>query len=86
MSPNDVASASNAVSDRALPSSLLFTPITLRGVTARNRIVVSPMCQYASVEGAPTDWQLVHFGRYAMGGAGIVFGEETAVEARGRKT
>jgi 2,4-dienoyl-CoA reductase-like NADH-dependent reductase (Old Yellow Enzyme family) len=65
---------------------LLFTPITLRGVTARNRIVVSPMCQYVSVDGGPTDWQFVHFGRYAMGGAGIVFGEETAVEARGRKT
>jgi 2,4-dienoyl-CoA reductase-like NADH-dependent reductase (Old Yellow Enzyme family) len=65
---------------------LLLTPITLRGVTARNRIVVSPMCQYVSVDGGPTDWQFVHFGRYAMGGAGIVFGEETAVEARGRKT
>jgi 2,4-dienoyl-CoA reductase-like NADH-dependent reductase (Old Yellow Enzyme family) len=68
------------------PKPLLFTPITLRGVTARNRIVVSPMCQYVSVDGGPTDWQFVHFGRYAMGGAGIVFGEETAVEARGRKT
>ena len=65
---------------------LLFTPIKLRGVTARNRVVVSPMCQYVSVDGGPTDWQFVHFGRYAMGGAGIVFGEETAVEARGRKT
>ncbi len=65
---------------------LLFTPITLRGITARNRVVVSPMCQYVSVDGRPTDWQFVHFGRYAMGGAGIVFGEETAVEARGRKT
>jgi 2,4-dienoyl-CoA reductase-like NADH-dependent reductase (Old Yellow Enzyme family) len=65
---------------------LLFTPIKLRGVTARNRIVVSPMCQYVSVDGGPTDWQFVHFGRYAMGGAGIVFGEESAVEARGRKT
>ena len=43
--------------------SLLFTPITLRGVTARNRIVVSPMCQYVSVDGGPTDWHLVHFGR-----------------------
>ena len=70
----------------APPASLLFTPIALRGVTARNRLVVSPMCQYQSVDGAPTDWQFVHFGRYAMGGAGIVFGEETAVEARGRKT
>src|ERR1700722_20347436 len=64
---------------------LLFAPITLRGITARNRLVVSPMCQYVSVDGGPTDWQFVHFGRYAMGGAGIVFGEETAVEARGRK-
>src|SRR5215469_15665096 len=70
--------------DEARP--LLFTPITLRSVIARNRIVVSPMCQYVSIDGAPTDWQFVHFGRYAMGGAGIVFGEETAVEARGRKT
>ena len=60
---------------------LLFTPIALRHVTARNRLVVSPMCQYVSVDGAPTDWQFVHFGRYAMGGAGIVFGEETAMPA-----
>jgi len=64
----------------------LFSPFTLRGVSARNRIVVSPMCQYSSVDGGPTDWHLVQFGRFAMGGAGIVFTEETAVEARGRKT
>lgn len=64
----------------------LFEPFTLKGVTARNRIVVSPMCQYKSVEGTPTDWQLVNMGRYAIGGAGIVFYEETAVEDRGRKT
>ncbi|MBZ8135409.1 NADH:flavin oxidoreductase/NADH oxidase [Afifella sp. IM 167] len=65
---------------------LLFQPLTIRGVTMRNRIVVSPMCQYASVEGGPSDWHLVHLGKFAMGGAGIVFGEETSVEARGRKT
>jgi 2,4-dienoyl-CoA reductase-like NADH-dependent reductase (Old Yellow Enzyme family) len=65
---------------------MLFTPIELRSVVARNRIVVSPMCQYVSVDGSPTDWQLVHLGRFAVGGAGIVFGEETAVEARGRKS
>lgn len=65
---------------------LLFTPITLRSVTAKNRIVVSPMCQYHSVEGGPTDWQLIHLGRLAVGGAGIIFGEETGVEERGRKT
>lgn len=64
----------------------LFQPYTLKGVTARNRIVVSPMCQYKSVEGSPTDWHMVHMGRYAVGGAGIVFYEETAVEDRGRKT
>jgi 2,4-dienoyl-CoA reductase-like NADH-dependent reductase (Old Yellow Enzyme family) len=65
---------------------LLFTPITMRGVTSRNRIVVSPMCQYHSDDGGPTDWQFMHLGRLAAGGAGIIFGEETAIEARGRKT
>jgi len=65
---------------------LLFTPLTIRGITVRNRIVASPMCQYHSVDGGPTDWQMVHIGRMAVGGAGIVFGEETAVEAIGRKT
>jgi 2,4-dienoyl-CoA reductase-like NADH-dependent reductase (Old Yellow Enzyme family) len=64
----------------------LFQPVTLGGVTARNPIVVSPMCQYMSVDGSPTDWHMVHMGRYAVGGAGIVFYEETGVEARGRKT
>lgn len=64
----------------------LFTPIQLRGVTARNRIVVSPMSQYAAVDAAPTDWHLVHLGKFAMGGAGIVFVEETSVEAAALKT
>jgi 2,4-dienoyl-CoA reductase-like NADH-dependent reductase (Old Yellow Enzyme family) len=65
---------------------LLFTPIRLRSIVARNRIVCSPMCQYVSDDGKPNDWQLVNFGRFAMSGTGIVFGEETAVERRGRKT
>ncbi|MEC8200314.1 MAG: NADH:flavin oxidoreductase/NADH oxidase [Pseudomonadota bacterium] len=65
---------------------LLFTPITIRGVTLKNRIVVSPMCQYNSDDGGPGDWQMMHIGRLAVGGAGIIFGEETGVEARGRKT
>lgn len=65
---------------------LLLRPMALRGVTARNRIVVSPMSQYAAVDAAPTDWHLVHLGKFAMGGAGIVFVEETAVEERARKT
>ena len=70
----------------AEPGALLLSPMPLRGLTLRNRIVVSPMCQYASRDGEPTDWHLVHLGKFALGGAGIVFCEETAVEERGRKT
>src|SRR5205814_669967 len=65
---------------------LLFEPIELRRVKARNRIVVSPMCQYSARDGHVTDWHLVHLGKFAQGGAGIVFVEATAVEARGRIT
>ncbi|MGE0717953.1 MAG: NADH:flavin oxidoreductase/NADH oxidase [Alphaproteobacteria bacterium] len=65
---------------------LLFQSVTLRGVTARNRIVVSPMCQYSAVDGLAGDWHLVHLGKLAQGGAGIVFVEATAVEERGRIT
>lgn len=65
---------------------MLFTPITLRGVTLKNRVMASPMCQYASWDGEPQDWHFAHLGRLAIGGAGLVFHEETAVEARGRKT
>ena len=64
----------------------LFEPITLRGVQAKNRIVVSPMCQYSARDGHVTDWHLVHLGKFAQGGAGIVFMEATAVESRGRIT
>ncbi|HWD00473.1 MAG TPA: NADH:flavin oxidoreductase/NADH oxidase [Candidatus Sulfopaludibacter sp.] len=62
----------------------LFTPFTLRGVTFRNRIAVSPMCQYSSIDGFATDWHLVHLGSRAVGGAALVIVEATAVEARGR--
>src|SRR5918996_76421 len=65
---------------------MLFDPIALREVTARNRIVVSPMCQYSAQDGYVTDWHFVHLGKFAQGGAGIVFVEATAVEARGRIT
>jgi 2,4-dienoyl-CoA reductase-like NADH-dependent reductase (Old Yellow Enzyme family) len=65
---------------------MLFRPITLRGVTARNRVMVAPMSQYLSIDGTVGDWQLVHLGQFAIGGAGIVCAEETAVEARGRRT
>jgi 2,4-dienoyl-CoA reductase-like NADH-dependent reductase (Old Yellow Enzyme family) len=62
----------------------LFEPFTLRGVTFRNRIGVSPMCQYSCVDGFATDWHLVHLGARAVGGAGLVIAEATAVEPRGR--
>jgi 2,4-dienoyl-CoA reductase-like NADH-dependent reductase (Old Yellow Enzyme family) len=75
-----------AMHDAGVRLPLLLQPIPLRGVFARNRIVVSPMCQYESRNGGPTDWHLVSLGKYAIGGAGIVFTEETAVEERGRKT
>ncbi|MBW8905209.1 MAG: NADH:flavin oxidoreductase/NADH oxidase [Betaproteobacteria bacterium] len=65
---------------------LLFEPIELRGAKARNRLVVSPMCQYSARDGQVTDWHLVHLGKFAQGGGGIVFVEATAVEARGRIT
>ena len=66
--------------------SKLFSEYQIRDLTVPNRIVVSPMCQYSSKIGVPNEWHFASFGRYAMGGAGIVFGEETATEARGRKT
>src|SRR2546426_10684543 len=62
----------------------LFTPLRLRDVTLRNRIGVSPMCQYSSPGGLATDWHLVHLGSRAVGGAGIVFVEASAVQPRGR--
>jgi 2,4-dienoyl-CoA reductase-like NADH-dependent reductase (Old Yellow Enzyme family) len=65
-------------------SSHLFTALALRGVTLRNRIAVSPMCQYSSEDGFANDWHLVHLGSRAIGGAGLVMMEATAVEARGR--
>jgi 2,4-dienoyl-CoA reductase-like NADH-dependent reductase (Old Yellow Enzyme family) len=63
---------------------MLFTPLSLRSVTLRNRIMVSPMCQYSCEDGHATDWHLVHLGSRAVGGAGLVMAEATAVEARGR--
>jgi 2,4-dienoyl-CoA reductase-like NADH-dependent reductase (Old Yellow Enzyme family) len=62
----------------------LFEPLELRDVTLRNRVMVSPMCQYSAVDGLPDDWHLVHLGSRAVGGAGLVMAEATAVEARGR--
>jgi len=65
---------------------LLFQPITFRSVTARNRVVVSPMCQYSATDGLGDDWHVQHLGARAAGGAGIVFTEATHVSAPGRIT
>jgi 2,4-dienoyl-CoA reductase-like NADH-dependent reductase (Old Yellow Enzyme family) len=64
----------------------LFEPLAVRGVTARNRIWVSPMCQYSvdRRDGVPTDWHLVHLGSFARGGAGLVLAEATGVTPEGR--
>jgi 2,4-dienoyl-CoA reductase-like NADH-dependent reductase (Old Yellow Enzyme family) len=62
----------------------LFDPLTIRGITFRNRIFVSPMCQYSCEDGLANDWHFVHLGSRAVGGAGLVMAEATAVEARGR--
>src|SRR5687767_3544034 len=65
---------------------MLFDAIRIRDLQIKNRIVVSPMCQYSAEDGHVTDWHLVHLGKFAQGGAGIVFVEATAVEKRGRIT
>jgi 2,4-dienoyl-CoA reductase-like NADH-dependent reductase (Old Yellow Enzyme family) len=64
--------------------SKLFEKLNLRGIEYRNRIWVSPMCQYSSSDGMPTDWHLVHLGSRAVGGAGLVMQEATAVSPEGR--
>jgi 2,4-dienoyl-CoA reductase-like NADH-dependent reductase (Old Yellow Enzyme family) len=64
----------------------LFTPLKIRDITLRNRIAVSPMCQYSCDDGFATDWHLVHLGSRAVGGAGLVMAEATGVTARGRIT
>ncbi len=68
------------------PAPSLFTPLTQRGVTFANRIVVSPMCQYSSEDGLANDWHFVHLGSRAVGGAGLVIVEATAVTPEGRIT
>lgn len=65
---------------------LLFTPYDIRGVRLKNRVVISPMCQYSAVDGMANDWHFAHLARFALGGAGLVFAEATAVEREGRIT
>jgi len=67
-----------------MPTPLLFQPITFRSVTARNRMVVAPMCQYSATDGLGDDWHVQHLGARAAGGAGIVFAEASHVSVVGR--
>jgi 2,4-dienoyl-CoA reductase-like NADH-dependent reductase (Old Yellow Enzyme family) len=62
----------------------LFSPLKIRDIELKNRVVVSPMCQYSSIEGMPNDWHLVHLGSRAVGGAGLIITEATAVSLEGR--
>lgn len=64
--------------------SALFSPLTIKGVTFKNRIVVSPMCQYSSEDGFASDWHLVHLGSRAVGGAALIIQEASAVSPEGR--
>ncbi len=72
--------------DLEIPEVDLLTPLTLRSVTFRNRIAVSPMCQYSAEDGFANDWHLVHLGSRAAGGAGLVMVEATGVTPEGRIT
>lgn len=67
-------------------ASILFSPYRLRGLTLDNRIMVSPMCQYSAIDGSATDWHLMHLGKFAVSGVGLVIVEATHVEPRGRIT
>src|SRR6476619_3594397 len=72
--------------DREVPEVDLLSPLTIRGARFRNRIVMSPMCQYIARDGLADDWHLVHLGSRAAGGVALVVVEATAVTAEGRIT
>src|ERR1700731_4627621 len=80
------AGQAGADHDRELPEIDLLSPLKIREVTFRNRIAVSPMCQYSAQDGFASDWHLVHLGSRAAGGAALVVVEATAVTAEGRIT
>ena len=65
---------------------MLFTPLQIKDITLKNRIAVSPMCEYSSVDGFANDWHLVHLGSRAVGGAGLIITEAAAVSPEGRIT
>lgn len=72
--------------DREVPEIDLFSPLALRGITLKNRVVMSPMCQYSAEDGIANDWHLVHLGSRASGGVALVMVEATAVRKEGRIT
>src|SRR5690606_7497710 len=74
----------DAAHDREVPEVDLLSPLTIRGVEFRNRIVMSPMCQYSAQDGMANDWHLVHLGSRAAGGASLIIVEATTVVAEGR--
>ena len=67
-------------------TSNLLSPITIKNITLKNRITISPMCQYSAVDGFASDWHLVHYGSRAVGGAALIIQEATAVSPEGRIT
>ena len=69
-----------------MTSPLLFTPYDIRGITLKNRVMISPMANYSAIEGVVNDWHLAHLGRFAIGGAGVVIAEATGVSCDGRIT
>jgi 2,4-dienoyl-CoA reductase-like NADH-dependent reductase (Old Yellow Enzyme family) len=64
--------------------SKLLSPLTIKDITFRNRIAISPMCQYSAVDGFANDWHLVHYGSRAVGGASLIIQEATGVSPEGR--
>src|SRR6201993_691113 len=78
------AGRASADHDRDVPEIDLLSPLTIRGVSFRNRIVMSPMCEYSAQDGLANDWHLVHLGSRAVGGAALIMVEATAVTAEGR--
>src|SRR5205085_3904991 len=71
-----------AMTSPTLPQ--LFLPLTIRSLTLKNRVVISPMMQHAAPDSRATPWHLVHLGKFALGGAGLIFVESTAVSPAGR--
>jgi 2,4-dienoyl-CoA reductase-like NADH-dependent reductase (Old Yellow Enzyme family) len=84
--PTSQGCAAGAEHDREVPEIDLLSPLTIRSVSLRNRIVMSPMCQYSAENGLANDWHLVHLGSRAAGGAALIIVEATAITAEGRIT